>query len=76
MSFDVQIETSPDIQLESSLTENLQAEANDGDPGRISWGTVLRMVATNRLGAEPLTEFRYDGQKNETSNISWYQGSP
>ncbi|MEO8595698.1 MAG: translocation/assembly module TamB domain-containing protein [Candidatus Solibacter sp.] len=28
MSFDVQIETSPDIQLQSSLTENLQAEAN------------------------------------------------
>ena len=28
MSFDVQIETAPDIQLESSLTENLQAEAN------------------------------------------------
>ena len=28
MSFDVQIETAPDIQLQSSLTENLQAEAN------------------------------------------------
>ena len=28
LSFDVQIETAPDIQLESSLTENLQAEAN------------------------------------------------
>jgi translocation and assembly module TamB len=28
LSFDVQIETSPDIQLQSSLTENLQAEAN------------------------------------------------
>ena len=28
MSFDVLIETAPDIQLESSLTENLQAEAN------------------------------------------------
>ena len=28
MSFDVQIQTAPDIQLESSLTENLQAEAN------------------------------------------------
>jgi translocation and assembly module TamB len=28
MSFDVQIETSPDIQLQSSLTENVQAEAN------------------------------------------------
>jgi len=28
LSFDVQIETAPDVQLESSLTENLQAEAN------------------------------------------------
>jgi translocation and assembly module TamB len=28
MSFDVQIETSPDIQLQSTLTENVQAEAN------------------------------------------------
>ncbi len=28
LSFDVQIQTAPDIQLESSLTENLQAEAN------------------------------------------------
>jgi translocation and assembly module TamB len=28
MSFDVQIETAPDIQLESSLTENVEAEAN------------------------------------------------
>jgi translocation and assembly module TamB len=28
LSFDVQIETAPDIQLQSSLTENLQAEAN------------------------------------------------
>ena len=28
MNFDVQIATSPDIQLQSSLTENLQAEAN------------------------------------------------
>jgi translocation and assembly module TamB len=28
LSYDVQIETAPDIQLESSLTENLQAEAN------------------------------------------------
>ncbi|HMC61071.1 MAG TPA: translocation/assembly module TamB domain-containing protein, partial [Candidatus Solibacter sp.] len=28
MNFDVQIDTSPDIQFQSSLTENLQAEAN------------------------------------------------
>jgi translocation and assembly module TamB len=28
LSFDVQIETAPDIQLQSSLTENVQAEAN------------------------------------------------
>ena len=28
MSFDVQIDTAPDIQFQSALTENLQAEAN------------------------------------------------
>ncbi len=44
MSFDVQIETAPDIQLESSLTENLQAEANLRLRGTASNPAVLGRV--------------------------------
>ena len=48
MSFDVQIETSPDLQLQSALTENLQVEAN----------LKLRGTATNPavLGRINITE--------------------
>jgi len=44
MSFDVQIETAPDIQLESSLTENLQAEANLRLRGTASNPAVLGRI--------------------------------
>ncbi|MEO8368528.1 MAG: translocation/assembly module TamB domain-containing protein [Candidatus Solibacter sp.] len=44
MSFDVQIETSPDIQLQSSLTENLQAEANLRVRGTASNPAILGRI--------------------------------
>ena len=44
MSFDVQIETAPDIQLQSSLTENLQAEANLRVRGTASNPAVLGRI--------------------------------
>jgi translocation and assembly module TamB len=44
MSFDVLIETAPDIQLESSLTENLQAEANLRLRGTASNPAVLGRI--------------------------------
>ena len=44
MNFDVQIATSPDIQLQSSLTENLQAEANLRVRGTASNPAVLGRV--------------------------------
>jgi translocation and assembly module TamB len=44
MSFDVQIETAPDIQLQSSLTENLQAEANLRLRGTASNPAVLGRI--------------------------------
>jgi translocation and assembly module TamB len=44
MSFDVQIQTAPDIQLQSSLTENLQAEANLRVRGTASNPAVLGRI--------------------------------
>jgi translocation and assembly module TamB len=44
LSFDVQIQTAPDIQLESSLTENLQAEANLRLRGTASNPAVLGRI--------------------------------
>jgi translocation and assembly module TamB len=44
MSFDVQIQTAPDIQLQSSLTENLQAEANLRLRGTASNPAVLGRI--------------------------------
>src|ERR1039457_3807010 len=44
MSFDVQIQTAPDIQLQSSLTENLQAEANLHLRGTASNPAVLGRI--------------------------------
>ncbi len=44
LAFDVQIETAPDIQLESSLTENLQAEANLRLRGTASNPAVLGRI--------------------------------
>jgi translocation and assembly module TamB len=44
MSFDVQIETSPEIQMESSLTENLQMEANLRLRGTASNPAVLGRI--------------------------------
>src|ERR1039458_1050585 len=43
LSFDVQIQTAPDIQLQSSLTENLQAEANLRLRGTASNPAVLEI---------------------------------
>ena len=44
LNFDVQIETAPDIQLQSSLTENLQAEANLRLRGTASNPAVLGRI--------------------------------
>jgi translocation and assembly module TamB len=44
LSFDVQIDTAPDIQLQSSLTENLQAEANLRLRGTASNPAVLGRI--------------------------------
>jgi translocation and assembly module TamB len=44
LSFDVQIETAPDIQLQSSLAENLQAEANLRLRGTASNPAVLGRI--------------------------------
>jgi translocation and assembly module TamB len=44
MSFDVRIQTAPDIQLQSSLTENLQAEANLRLRGTVSNPAVLGRI--------------------------------
>jgi translocation and assembly module TamB len=44
MSFDVRIQTAPDIQLQSSLTENLQAEANLRLRGTVTNPAVLGRI--------------------------------
>jgi translocation and assembly module TamB len=44
MSFDVLIQTAPDIQLQSSLTENLQAEANLRLRGTATNPALLRRI--------------------------------
>ena len=48
MSFDVQIDTAPDIQFESTLTENLQAEANLKLRGTVSNPALLGRIGVTQ----------------------------
>ena|SRR5437867_1824343 len=48
MSFDVQIETAPDIQFQSTLTENIQVEANLHLRGTASNRTLLGRSTSRR----------------------------
>jgi translocation and assembly module TamB len=68
LAFDVQIQTAPDLQLESTLTENLQAEANLRLRGTASNPAVLGRI---NLTQGKLTFFGTQYTLNQGS-ISFY----